>query len=203
MKYLQNRKNQKETCHFAPCIHYCIRSSRQRLKSTLRCTLGRVTRQMRSQQIGAACSVVLGCAGLGDDHALPNPVCTRSHLLSSDSQNQERSGEPRRSNPPFLCCSCDVFLMPLPALCALCCKHAHPKSLREDGCDALLPDRDVCLPCESLLIFPFHSPRVPIMIAEQNHCCPTRTGPNCPPPAPTHPSRGGRPVPGLSLGGQL
>lgn len=56
--------------------------------------------------------------------------------------------------------------MPLLVLCALCCKHAHPKSLREDGCDALLPDQDVCLHYGSLLIFPFLSPLVLIMIAE-------------------------------------
>lgn len=121
---------------------------------------------------------ILGVRGL---------TCCRQEM-SSDSQNLECSDELRRSNQTFLCCSCDVFLMPLLVLCAFCCKHAHPESLRDDGCDVLLSDWDVCLPYESLLIFPFHSPRMLIMIAGQNHCCPMRVHMNCPTLMPTKPS---------------
>lgn len=50
------------------------------VKNVLRCALDRVSREMISQQTGAACLVMLVCAGLGEDHTLPNPLCRRGCL---------------------------------------------------------------------------------------------------------------------------
>lgn len=69
-------------CTFHSLLHQKFRACKAAcLKSDLRCSLDHVSRQMKSQQIRAVCSVTLVCAGLGEDHTLPNPVCTRARLL--------------------------------------------------------------------------------------------------------------------------